>query len=80
MPEEFLVMKHPPIKEETIDVFCKWSKNAIVKCFSANGVAVDLARNIELDAALDGCLNGVIKDVLALYEEALIERSEDIDA
>ena len=72
-------MKHPPIKDETIDVFCKWSKNAIVRCFSTNGVAVDLDSNAELDAALNGCLNGIVKDVLALYEEALIERSENID-
>lgn len=69
-----------PIKEETIDVFCKWSKDAIVQCFSANGVAVDLASNAKLDAALNACLNGVIKEALALYEEALIERSKDIDA
>lgn len=66
-----------PIKEETIDVFCKWSKDAIVQCFSANGIAVDLTSNAKLDAALKVCLNGVIKDVLALYEEALMERSED---
>jgi hypothetical protein len=38
-----------------------------------------LASNAKFDAAMDACLNGVIKDVMALYEEALIERSEGID-
>lgn len=70
-------MAHSSIDQETIDIFCKWSKQAIVQCFSANGFAVDLARNAQLDASLTGCLNGMIKDILVFYEESLLERVDE---
>ena len=55
--------------EEVMAILCKWSKEAVVHCFDANGIKVNLENNPALDRSLSSCINAVVNEILTMFDE-----------
>ena len=59
--------------EEVMSILCKWSKAAVVHCFDANGIRVDLESNPALDSSLSSCMDAVVSEILTMFDERVRE-------
>ena len=63
------------LSKEIIEIYCKWSKSALINCLKSSELKTALSENPFAENNLDRCLAEIVNELLIFNEERSKELS-----